>query len=176
MTKTKLLVGAVAERLNYILVENKIAVGTKKIVRHQISVMRRCEYLARKNKESLAHGIRQFEMIESVEFIDEDESCIPHLFHPEIQQFKMLGASRCNDVKRDSLIVNDAEQVFVSGVGRCKLEHLPADFPEEFPEIIDKFVFDNVFVQQGDVCFQADEFTNVQAAKPQHSINEFIQS
>ena len=40
MTKTKFLVGAVAERLNLILVEDKIAVGTKKVVRHQISVMK----------------------------------------------------------------------------------------------------------------------------------------
>ena len=176
MTKTKLLVSTVAERLDHIFIENKIAVGTKKIVRHQVGVMRGCKHLAWKNKESLAHGKGQFEMVESVEFVDEDERCISHLVHPEIQKFKVLGASGCNDVERDSLIVNDAEQILVSGVGCRKLEYLPADFPEEFPEIIDKFVFDNVFVQQGDVCFQADEFTNVQAAKPQHSINEFIQS
>ena len=137
MTKTKLFFGAIAKRLNLILVEDKITVGTKKIVRHQISVVRRCEYLARKNKESLAHGKGQLEMVERVEFINENERRISHLVHPEIQQFEMLSASRCNDVKRDSLLVNDTEEIFVSSIGRCKLKLLPADFQEEFPEIID---------------------------------------
>ena len=85
MTKTKFLLGAVAKRLNLILVEDKIAVGPKKIVRHQISIMRRCEYLARKNKESLAHSKGQREMVEGGEFVDENESRIPNPVHPVIQ-------------------------------------------------------------------------------------------
>lgn len=57
MTKPKFLLRAVAQSLDFVVVHDKIAVWTEQVIRHQICVVRRSEYLTIKVKQEFAYLI-----------------------------------------------------------------------------------------------------------------------
>ena len=138
--------------------------------------MRRCEYLARKNKEPLAYGKGQLEMVECVEFIDEDERCLPHLVHPEIQQSKRLSTSRNYEIKRNLSFINDAIENLVARARCCESEVLSAYLEEKPSEVIDELVPNDIIVQCGSRVFQPNELIESQTAEPKHPVYEFVHS
>ena len=73
MAKSQLLLRASLKRLYLIVLKDEVAVGTQQVVCHQVGVVGRSEDLAIHVEQLLAHLKRESEMIESVEFVDENK-------------------------------------------------------------------------------------------------------
>ena len=176
MAKAEFFLGAVAKRLNLVIVHNEIAVWPKQIVGHEICVVGRREDLAREGEQSLAHLKGESEMIEGVKLVNEYKCGVVHPAHPEEQQFQVLCSGGSQHIKGNPFSANEAEEDFVISIGLCKVEILSADFVQEFLEILHEIVLDNVLVQHRGVCLQSDELPDVQASEPQHAVDELLQA
>ena len=82
---------------------------------------------------------------------------------------------RRNQIKRNLLLLNNAEQVLITLDRSRKLEFLPADILKELLEIWHQTIVDDVFVQQCDSILQAYELSCLKASEPKHSVDEPIQ-
>ena len=176
MAKTEFFLRTVAKRLDLILVDDKVAVRSKQVIRHQISVVRRGKDLTRKRKQALANFKGEFEMIECVKLINEHKRCISHPAHPEEKQLQMLCSRGGNHVKRNAFLVNKAIQHLVSDIRLCKVEILTADLVQECFKTLYEIVFDDVLIQQRRIRLKPNKFPNVKASKPQHAINKLLQA
>lgn len=68
--------------------KNKIAVGTKQVICHEIGIVGRKEHLTWQFKEFPAHFVCQSEMIEGIELINEYKGCTTHFLQPNVKNLQ----------------------------------------------------------------------------------------